>query len=277
MGNVIINEKYLKDIAAALRVKYDTNKKYKTNEMAAAIQAIPQDIKTGIPVDEYIATRSITGNILAPESQNLTNVFRKTKITSFNAPKLTDIEAYAFSECTNLLTFHSGQEHVTAGVGAFEYCDVLSDVGDSWFYAYKEAFIGCTLLKQVRISNIYSDPDPFVVDEVSKIAKNVFTNCTNLKKIDISGPLTVFDCYQHVSGCSALKTVILRNTSYRTKINNSTLALPNDCYFYVPSSIYNAYVEYAETITYSSDKQDYLRRLRRIEDYPNICAWEEAE
>lgn len=274
MGNVIINEKYLKDIAAALRVKHDTNKKYKTSEMAGAIQSITQLVNNGIDVDTLIENQTFTGVIKAPETTTLTAIFKKSKITNYIGPKTNMVYANAFQECADLLTFESNQETIVLGPGAFNSCKNLSSIGSNWYQIENKAFYHCDLLKRIRVEKIADKTDLGVV--IGTYSEN-FQYCYNLEKIDIRGPVYEFNCSTQTGGtCSKLKAIILRDTSRLTKITNTFIALPTNCYIYVPASMYNSYLQYAQNLNATSNQDPgLLDRFRVIEDYPDICEWKE--
>ena len=274
MGNVIINEKYLKDIAAALRVKHDTNKKYKTSEMAGAIQNITQLVNNGIDVDTLIYWQEFTGVIKAPETTTLTGVFKASSITNYIGPKTNAVHYAAFYQCYDLLTFESNEELVTLGPSAFYGCKNLSSIGSNWYRIDDKTFFHCDLLKQVRIDRINDKLELGVV--MGTYGEN-FQYCYNLEKIDIRGPVYEFNCRSQLAGtCNNLKTLILRDTSKVTKITDTYLSMPKDCYIYVPASMYNSYLQYAQNLEATTDfDKGLVNRLRTIEDYPSICEWKE--
>jgi hypothetical protein len=110
----------------------------------------------------------------------------------------------AFENCTGLKTVTSDKKITTIGNFAFAGCDIFvggdilktaTKIGSRAFYKClslknielksikqmeKEAFMGCTALKSVALS-----------DELEKIPEKAFAGCTSLEKINIPASLEV--------------------------------------------------------------------------------------
>lgn len=255
MANVLINDEYLHDIADAIRAKNDTARTYKTSEMAAAIQGIPQQPPTGISADELFEG-TWDGGVVAPTATTLGDAFQGMAITYVKAPNAEQINYGAFLYCENLTNFEGGAKTVSVANQAFEGCSNLESVGDTYYAAYgTQCFKNCSKLKRIRL--------------YGEIGYRAFDSCTALEKIDVMGSMDSIDCYYTFLNCSNLKTIILRSTERAIDIVNASM-LPADCYLYVPASLYETY--------YANETDEQTRsKLRRIEEYADICDWKEAD
>ena len=272
MGNVLINEKYLSDIAAALRAKHDTSRTYKTNEMAEAIRAIPLQPAEGIsPDDMFMGTWD--GAVVAERATVLNNAFEGMPITYVKAPNVEEIDGYAFQNCDSLTTFVGGPKTIEVGYSAFENCSKLKDVGSSYYSTKAGSFQNCSSLKQIRLyPNLntglqYPDNDDYV-------GTDAFTGCSSLRKIDVVSPLPGFDFAYNTGNCDNFVALILRSEDTFCNFGNPSTHKRRNGYVYVPASMYDEYVANASKYTYSPDVL--VEILRKIEDYPDICDWREV-
>lgn len=255
MGNVLINDKYLKDIAAALRAKNDTMRTYKTSEMAAAIQAIPQEPPTGISADDMFEG-TWDGGVIASRATTLGNAFQGMPITYVKAPNAEEVGYGAFLYCEDLTNFEGGIKTVSINNQAFEGCSNLESVGDTYYAAFgTQCFKNCPKLKRIRL--------------YGEIGYRAFDSCSALEKIDVMGVMDELEFYYTFYQCPNLKTIILRTTDKVIDLTNVSM-LPSGAYIYVPRDMYDAYYAAATT-----DRERTC--LRRIEEYADICDWKEAD
>ena len=143
------------------------------------------------------------GEISAAEAAAVTtipnNIFKgNTKITSFDElvhfTGLISIADYAFQSCTALASISFPESLATIGQQAFRNCTVLSAIN---FPTRMEeikmhAFWGCTSLKTLRLPDGITTAncgyqsgieELYIPDSVETVAQ--FTECTNLRKVDI--------------------------------------------------------------------------------------------
>ena len=263
MGNVLINDKYLRDIAAALRAKHDTMRTYKTNEMAAAIQSIPQQPASGIsPDDMFMGTWD--GGVVAERATVLNDAFEGMPITYVKAANAEEIRDSAFYQCESLTHFQGGSKTVFVNGNAFDGCTNLQSVGDTYYCADGAyCFANCPKLRNIRL---YGS---------GEIGYRAFDNCTALQKIDIMGPIEKVDLgSNHFYQCSNFVAVIIRREDKVSEVANGSSHKKRGGFVYVPASMYEKYIEAEENDVMSTTPIDVFRK---IEDYPEICDWKEAD
>jgi hypothetical protein len=121
--------------------------------------------------------------------------------------------------------------------------------------------------------------------KVEAIEYSAFANCDSLTLVDL--PKVYFIGDSAFSGCTSLHTIILRNTEavcqimvtavLGTKIATADGVPTGEGFVYVPSALYEGYVEWVATQTEQmvgdAATAEYMARavLRKIEDYPEIC------
>lgn len=267
MAKVLINDQYLNDIAAAIRYKKGVSTKYKPKNMATAIRSITTSSGSGsvAPESLYENTHSMTSANFA--SGRVTAAFAgSTALTEVSATT-TDIPMpYAFAYCSNLTTFTSTGSgntipSITVSEGMFLNCSSLVNLTNDRGYpkTYADiiggrAFEGCTSLERIY-ANFYYYPDYF---------DNVFKDCSNLTRIDTRDLPENCDLYTLFgTGITKLKTVVIRNSGTSLKKIIWSGELPNDLYFYVPSTRYDSVV---------SGSSIPSQQIRKIEDYPELDA-----
>jgi hypothetical protein len=119
----------------------------------------------------------------------------------------------------------------------------------------------------------------------TSIDYGAFSGCTNLTTIDL--PVATEIGNHAFTGCTNLTAVILRSTetvcdiailaALDSKITTADGTPTGEGFFYVPSALYEAYIETlvlkGAEIGLDAATAEYIARanLRKIEDYPEIC------
>jgi hypothetical protein len=257
MANVLINDQYLTDIANAIREKSSTTGTYTTKQMANAIRSIPVEgfSADDIALENWRYEKDIYLKTAEDASDKWTGSIDLESISGDN------LKNGNFNNCINLVSFSSGADWVNA---TFIDCTKLKDVGSSPFYLTDACFED-TKIKKIKVYNVKR------VTSYPYHISTPFANCANLEKVDFQNALTVTDWYisdLFDENCTKLETLIFRDLTQMTKLQWYGMGeiVP---YFYVPSSMYDAYFE-------STNQTAIKNHLRRIEDYPDICNWEEA-
>lgn len=237
IGQVMVDDITLSNIADAIRGKNGTDEKYSPSEMAAAIEAIPTGGGGNI---DALVDRSIT-----EASGNATLIGENVFITcaslaSVDFPLATKVGTSAFSGCGNLQAVN---------------LPLVANIG-------QKAFNECKTLKTVNF--------PLV----TFINGSAFYQCEKLETVDI-GSTTSVSAYAF-RRCFGLKAVILRSTAMSTLVATSAflecyhiLGTVNatynpdglkDGYIYVPRSLVDTYKANSDWATYAS-------QFRALEDY----------
>lgn len=120
---------------------------------------------------------------------------------------------------------------------SFQYCTGLQEVicTRGGFVAGTRSFQGCTNLRKVTMSGVNFS-----------MGNNIFNNCSSLETVDCGSPSGWF--VGTFSGCSALKNLILRNTSVQNLNQTPSAAQlggiysnPSQAAIYVPTALINDY------------------------------------
>ena len=120
----------------------------------------------------------------------------------YNSKPVTNIKAYAFSDCTNLTSVTIGSAVTSIGQDAFKSCTGLTTV--NWNATacteagdYHGIFAGCTKLATVNIGN-----------NVTTIPSYAFFNCAGLTSIKIGNSVTSIG-YSSFKGCTGLTSITI--------------------------------------------------------------------
>jgi hypothetical protein len=158
-----------------------------------------------------------------------------------------------------------------------------------------QAFYGCTALTSVDlpvatsigVSAFYGCTALTSVDlpVATSIGACAFQGCTALTSVDLPAATSIGDLA--FDGCTNLSAVILRNAetvcqiiataALGTKIATAEGAPTGEGFVYVPTTLYEGYVELlayqAAQLVGDAATAEYIARalLRKIEDYPDIC------
>ena len=299
MANVVINDKYLADIADAIRSKNYTAETYKPREMAAAIINLPsgdtasfgnfmsKTLQGTVTVDaEVIGPYALSHNEFTSLQTNATTIevggcSQCTQLVSVAMPNLTSIGNSAFRYCPKLTSISIPGDVELIGQNAFALCysladvDIEGDIADIGAYA----FSGCSSLTELKF--------PGKVSIMRNWALNGATGEKDppITKIDFNHVVRLEgDALGDASEETALRTIIIRNTSQPVYCSEDALcAFPaqfqntyrgsNPGYIYVPAAMVDAYKNYKEDVY--SGKYDTVARcsshIRAIEAYPDIC------
>ena len=120
----------------------------------------------------------------------------------YKSKPVTNIKAYAFSDCTNLTSVTIGSAVTSIGQDAFKSCTGLTTV--NWNATacteagdYHGIFAGCTKLATVNIGN-----------NVTTIPSYAFFNCAGLTSIKIGNSVTSIG-YSSFKGCTGLTSITI--------------------------------------------------------------------
>ena len=218
-------------------------------------------------------------------------------------PKLTNLTGFeTFNGCSKLVNVDISNVSSSIGGDMFKNCTSLKTISAPKVTSYirENCFYGCSSLKTVDMPNltqIYSSSfqnctslesldfpnvktlgarafygctslSSINIPKVTLIENSTFYNCKLLARLDLPA-VTKINGSSCFSNCSALETLILRETSqlvtpsYGTFLSNTKIGKGTG-YIYVPSSMYSNYVGSGVWKTYKD-------QFRTIEDYPEIC------
>lgn len=291
MSKVLVSDKYLTNIANAIRNKNGQNIQYKPSEMANEILAINIGSETKI-VDSIIdgSITEVTSNVTyvkeyafyndnalvsatLPNATILDNYsFQGCKsLKNITASKVTDICANCFQGCTNLSSI-SFPNATFADEYAFQNCKTLTSVSlPSLIEMYDYCFAGCSNLVSIDlplVTNIYqycfkncTKLEKVNLPLVTELHTNCFENCSSLKKIIL--PKTTYIDPGVFTGCNNLKSIVLPNTDEVCSLEKANLPTQKDLYIYVPKALLLEY-------KVATNWKQYKEQIRAIEDYPNI-------
>lgn len=186
IGQVMVDDATLFNIANAIREINGTEDKYSPSEMADAIYAIGNSAVnlSDVGFDE-------TANYL---------VSNRSGLTTYSFPEgTTKIEGYAFSNCSNLVLTELPATLTTIGQNAFASCTKLaiSELPEGLTEVNTSAFSSCkgitTMTLPSGIQYVWSSAFSFCTNLTSvtfkgtpeEIADNAFNYCTNLKTINV--------------------------------------------------------------------------------------------
>lgn len=160
-------------------------------------------------------------------------------------PAVTQIEDYAFEDCTKLRQVILNEGLLKIGNNAFHECRVLSsislpstviEIGTYVFYnCYRllevelneglrkigfQAFANCNVLQSIHLPSTLTDIDQYAFQKCSslrtlmlneglqKLGKGAFDSCTALERVTFSSTMKEVDDYAF-KGCSQLREVVL--------------------------------------------------------------------
>ncbi len=246
MADVLINDEYLSDIAAAIRTKSGSVLSYKPKEMANAIIAIPTSDGSEIDnLSKQLIERTLEGAVVLDVdyigAYGLCNMDGMTSLTC----TAKTVQASGCSGCNNLTTVNFPE---------------VTYLGNSALASNTKL----TAVSIPKIRNIYS---------------YAFSGCSSLEKLDLGSNLQ--GLYGSIAGnCGKLTAIIIRATSVPDCVEQSNPFPTNfkntysgtvPGYIYVPRDMIAAYQGYEGAPSY--DQYDYwtMQNYRAIEDYPEIC------
>lgn len=291
MSKVLVSDKYLTNIANAIRNKNGQNIQYKPSEMANEILAINIGSETKI-VDSIIdgSITEVTSNVTyvkeyafynddALVSATLPNAtilgnysFQGCKsLKNITASKVTDICANCFKGCTNLSSI-SFPNATFADEYAFQNCKTLTSVSlPSLIEIYDYCFASCSNLTSMDLP-LVAHISQYCFRNCTKLAEvnlpnvtelytNCFEGCTGLEKIML--PKTTYIDSGVFSGCSNLQAIVLSNTDEICWLEKANLPDNDNLYIYVPKALLE---DYKTAINW----EQYADHIRAIEDYPDI-------
>lgn len=291
MSKVLISDKYLTDIADAIRNKNGQSIQYKPSEMANEILAINiasdnTDVNSLIDgsvtkiisnanyVKEYaFYDDAALVSVTLPNATVLDNYsFQGCKsLENVNANNVTDICANCFKGCIKLSSINFPNA-TFADEYAFQNCKALTSVSlPSLTEMYDYCFAGCSNLVSIDlplVTNIYqycfrncTKLAEVNLPNVTELYANCFEGCTGLEKIML--PKTTYIDSGVFSGCSNLQAIVLSNTDEICWLEKANLPDNDNLYIYVPKALIEDYKTYDNWSVYAD-------KFRAIEDYPDI-------
>lgn len=128
------------------------------------------------------------------------NAFEGLKISQLALPtSVTDIDVYAFTNCSELKRFSIPNSVVTLGVHAFDGCESLEEVtiGDGLEKIPDYCFLGCVNMKTIVLG-----------DNVKTLSASAFKNCVSLETISQMAHVEKIgpECFM---GCVKLSSIAL--------------------------------------------------------------------
>lgn len=179
-------------------------------------------------------------------------------LQSASFPNVPTIPEGAFLQCVGL-TQIDAPEATEIGENAFEGCDALTHVTFPKVAALgRQAFANCLGLQEVTIKGM-----------ITSIEAGPFGSCKALRRVDIC--LAVSFGNMMFNACESLETVIIRQTGDGGAFvpgfgSNAMYKVPETCCFYIPAASYDYFVAKTAWKRYAD-----AGRLRKIEEYPDIC------
>lgn len=297
MSKVLVSDKYLTNIANAIRNKNGQNIQYKPSEMANEILAINIGLETKI-VDSIIdgSITEVTSNVTyvkeyafynddalvsatLPNATILDNYsFQGCKsLKNITASKVTDICANCFKGCIKLSSINFPNA-TFADEYAFQNCKTLTSVSlPSLIEIYDYCFASCSNLTSMDlplVAHIYqycfrncTKLEKVNLPLVTELYTNCFEGCSNLQKI-ILAKVTYIDSGVF-SGCVNLQAIVLSNPNEICWLEKANLPDNDNLYIYVPKALLE---DYKTAINW----EQYADHIRAIEDYPDITNDEET-
>lgn len=202
------------------------------NEIADEIRALPGDCLKELLSDTLYSYENSTAKEI-PQS-----LFRdKTYLGRVNFSAVTTINQYAFAGCTGLKSVSFPALKSIDGNYAFQNCTALPE------FITGEAFD-------------------------SKLPSSAFNGCAKLARADFYHINLTTGITANALKCTALETLIIRNTDGVPKLVSSGLSgatkiVNGTGYIYVPAEMVEAYKAATNWSTYAD-------QIRAIEDYPEI-------
>ena len=290
MSKVLVSDKYLTDIANAIRNKNGQNVQYKPSEMANEILSI--DTTSDDTIDSLISSdiTKITSNANYVKEYAF---YSCDSLVSATLPNATILDNYSFQGCKSLKTIKA--DNVTdICSNCFKGCTNLSDINfPNATFADEYAFQNCKKLNSVsfpKLTEMYdycfancSNLTSVDLPLVSNVYESCFKNCTKLEKINLPSAIELYtNCFE---GCSSLTKIVLPKTTYIDSgvftgcTNLQAIVLPNvdavcnllkanlpdndNLYIYIPKALIENYKT-------SDNWSKYADRFRAIEDYLDI-------
>lgn len=202
MSNVLVDNKYLVEIANAIRNKNGTENTYKPAKMAGAIEELPskefvKDLikcaKSEIIIPNYVTAigygafsyNQSLESVIIPDSVTFigANAFlRCIKLTSITIPdSVTKIGISAFQNCGNLTSAIISNNVKTISDYAFNFCGLKSiTIPDSVSSIGRYAFSDCSGLKSITIPNSVTN-----IGGTATFSNTVFLKCANITYVTL--------------------------------------------------------------------------------------------
>lgn len=196
---------FLTDVANAIRTKKGTSEAIQASDFDTEIENLPSGGNKYAP--RFVSFYSYSGTELEYELDNLD----VSNISNY---------PYTFYNCSNLKSFNPigwvPKEKIEL-YGTFRSCGSITSINmdcfaNSNFTTLTECFQGCSKLEEITVKgNLSNDFNPYGM-------MNVFYNCKNLKKIDLSTldntnvPIIRFSSTFY--NCTSLELVDMRNFTF---------------------------------------------------------------
>ena len=173
--------------------------------------------------------------------------FQGTKITSadLSETSIKSIDSNTFNGCKELASVVLPDTVTQIGINAFENCEKLRSINlsNNITVLRSEAFKNCKSLQNITIPNnlgvissipgdnnvVGLDHDIFygceslteitIPSSIARIRVGCFTNCTSLRKVEITGTSVDISEGPVFNGCSSLESLDLSKLNYRSKFD----------------------------------------------------------
>lgn len=179
-------------------------------------------------------------------------------LPSVSLPNVPAIPEGAFLQCVGL-TQIDAPEATEIGENAFEGCDALTHISFPKVAALgRQAFANCLGLQEATIQGM-----------LASIGAGAFASCKALRRVDIC--LGVNFSSMMFEACASLETIIIRQLGDGGTFvpgfgSNALRGVPETCCFYIPAASYDLFIAKTVWKRYAD-----AGRLRKIEEYPDIC------
>lgn len=277
VGQVIVDDATLFNIANAIREKNGTEDKYLPSEMASAIQNIKSencDKLISKTITEVSSNLTTIGKYVFYDCTSLQSAdfpkavaigdyafYGTSALTDLSFPLVREIERYAFRGAG--FTSANFPEVTYVATSAFAYNSALTSINIPKANSVGgSAFQNCTALQSIKFP------------ELTAVNNYTLGGCSALQCADFDKAVSLGTYV--FQNCSSLKAVILRGSTMCTLANENTFSAcyhilgttnatynPNgnkDGYIYVPAALVNTYKADTKWATFAS-------QIRAIESY----------
>ena len=265
-------------IADAIRDKTGGTDALTLDEMPGEIEAIQTGGDTSIEDSLVEGTLSSYSNTRV--TSIATNAFRgRSEILAVSFPNVETIGGSSFQDCSNLsevyfpkVTSVGKSVFYNTGIKTIHLPELMQTSSNMFQYSKIEIITDASLPAITSLIGDYcfgncSALRYFQHSLRNYYASRCFQSSSALEKVDIHATGLTYHCF---SGCSALSTLILRQTDAicdwsNTNALTNTPIVKGTGFVYVPRALLE---EYRQATNWSSLLPE---QFRAIEDYPEIC------
>lgn len=196
---VLINIASLSNIANAIREKKGVTKKYSPSEMVTAISEIQSG---GVSLDDYFNSLVAEYNLSSATKIKRYAFYEDNTIQQITMPNVTEIGAYAFKSCKNLVKATFPETLTTLGNSSFHGCSKLeiAKIPDSVVSMGEYAFFSCSKLAATSLP-----------ENLSALKSYTFYQCDLLAISSIPASVTSIES-RAFSGCKGITSLTFKGT-----------------------------------------------------------------